>query len=71
MRRNIFTAALVRRVVHVVAGREEKDKCGGCLETVEKDLCRSFTVWWRRLGRGWPAGYWKCSRRRRTCSRGT
>ena len=51
MRRNvnIFTAALVTRVVHVGAGREEKDKCGGCLGRVmhvgagreEKDKCGS------------------------------
>ena len=31
VRRNIFTAALGRRVVHVVAGRGEKDKSWGCL----------------------------------------
>ena len=38
LRRNIFTAALVRRVVHVVAGREEKDKTGGCLVVMEAIL---------------------------------
>ena len=38
MRRNIFTAALVRRVVHGVAGRDEKDKTGGCLVVMEAIL---------------------------------
>ena len=38
VRRDIFTAAPVRRVVLVVAGREEEDKSGSCLVVTEAIL---------------------------------
>ena len=34
-KRNVFTAALVRRVVHVVAGRRMEEEMGGCMVVME------------------------------------
>ena len=36
IRRNIFTAALVRRVVHVLAGRGMEEEMGGCMVVMDE-----------------------------------